>query len=863
MFSKINTLKTFLDSTRVSDDETYTHLSFGKNISGRFNINDINQFNKLYLDVVTDREYKNELSILEKNNEIAPLVFDIDLKLSDLSINKRLYNTDLVNNLINIISHVILKMTDKKDKIKCYLYEKEDKKIKDTYIKDGFHLILPNLILNSEERHLIRNKVVEKAIKEDIFNLYEYDESVDKIIDKAVMSSNNWFLYGSCKPDDQYSYKITTKYIISNDNIEYDNDNSTIEDNYYKCSFINCVNKYTKSNIKPKYLVKEDKPKKEKKEINNEIFTSDEELKYLLDNINENRYYDYNEWLSIAMIFINNNLDLSLLDKYSKEKAPKKYNRENNNKIIKGLKKKEGGLTIKTLYYWLSIDNPEAYKQILKNTNYGLYDEKYLNDHDISNIFYEMMPNKYIYNEKLGWGYFDEYNKIIIIPNNKPPCNFINIIASTLKTYFETLKNNISLSLSIENPALYKKLNKFCFDAYKKVGSASFNRQIIEFLQGKYLINDLDIKLDNNFKLFAFNNLLFDFELCTFRNINKDDYISMNTKYNINTKSDNKIREQINELLLSIFNDKEVIKYYLETTALSLYKNEKEHCIIHTNSGRNGKGVLSSIISKCLGDYFFETDSDFITNKIRAGRADPVTALCKGKRYVLTCEPTQSDNTQNSTILRVDFLKKITGNNEITTRFLHENTFTYTPFFTYHLQANELPKISKIDTAIEQRIKVIHYPNTFVEKSYYEENKHKNEFLRVKDDKLKDKTTSQEYINEFILLLLDTYKELKNKNFEISTPNNIKETTRKYIDENNKLPELLDIYFEKTNNNNDNITTKTLLEFYNSNYDRIDIKTLNKYLEFNNIKISNNKNRQMAIFGYKIKKINDDISDEE
>lgn len=428
MNSKIFKLQTFLDSTRVSDDETYTHLSFGKNISGRFNINNINQFNKLYLDVVTDREYKNELSILEKNNEIAPLVFDIDLKLSDLSINERLYNTDLVNNLINIISHVILKMTDKKDKIKCYLYEKENNKIKDTYVKDGFHLILPNLILNSEERHLIRNKVVEKAIKEDIFNLYKYDESVDKIIDKAVMSSNNWFIYGSCKPDDQYSYKITTKYIISNDNIEYDDDNSTIEDNYYKCSFINCVNKYTKSNIKPKYLVKEDKPKEENNDYD-DIKLTEDELRLILDNIDVKRYENYDDWLILAMIFINCDLDMSLFDEYSRLKSPKKYKPKENQKIIKGLKKNKDGFKIGTLIRWFKEDAKRMYNSFFKTRNENKIKEnqkiqeelKKLKNEELNNIYTDMKIEFELTNFKVRnpVGFVEIKENDIIIRNKK------------------------------------------------------------------------------------------------------------------------------------------------------------------------------------------------------------------------------------------------------------------------------------------------------------------------------------------------------------------------------------------------------------------------------------------------------------
>jgi len=46
----------------------------------------------------------------------------------------------------------------------------------------------------------------------------EFIENVDKIIDKAVVSSNGWFLYGSKKPNGEL-YKLTKIYNWDLENI--------------------------------------------------------------------------------------------------------------------------------------------------------------------------------------------------------------------------------------------------------------------------------------------------------------------------------------------------------------------------------------------------------------------------------------------------------------------------------------------------------------------------------------------------------------------------------------------------------------------------------------------------------------------
>jgi hypothetical protein len=100
---------------------------------------------------------------------------------------------------------------DLKNEVKCCVFEKSKPTNKEGVLKDGFHLIFPDTCVQTKLRHLIRNRVVESCISDNIFS--DFTNSPEKIIDKAVVSTNGWFLYGS-KKSSGYLYELTKIYDI-------------------------------------------------------------------------------------------------------------------------------------------------------------------------------------------------------------------------------------------------------------------------------------------------------------------------------------------------------------------------------------------------------------------------------------------------------------------------------------------------------------------------------------------------------------------------------------------------------------------------------------------------------------------------
>jgi putative DNA primase/helicase len=117
-------------------------------------------------------------------------------------------------------------------------------------------------------------------------------------------------------------------------------------------------------------------------------------------------------------------------------------------------------------------------------------------------------------------------------------------------------------------------------------------------------------------------------------------------------------------------------------------------------SGANGKSTFLNTIMYVLGDYATATPTETFMKK----STDPSTndiARLRGTRFVSTTEADQGHRLSESLI------KKITGNDQMTVRFLYGEYFNFTPTFKIFMATNHKPIIKGTDHGIWRRIKLI------------------------------------------------------------------------------------------------------------------------------------------------------------
>jgi putative DNA primase/helicase len=128
--------------------------------------------------------------------------------------------------------------------------------------------------------------------------------------------------------------------------------------------------------------------------------------------------------------------------------------------------------------------------------------------------------------------------------------------------------------------------------------------------------------------------------------------------------------------------------------------NSEQTMFILFGSGANGKTTFLNTILSILGDYgtstptetFMRKSGDQITNDI---------ARLRGTRFVTTTEAEQGRR------LSEPLIKKITGNDEMTARFLYGEYFNFKPTCKIWMATNHKPVIKGTDYGIWRRIKLI------------------------------------------------------------------------------------------------------------------------------------------------------------
>lgn len=155
--------------------------------------------------------------------------------------------------------------------------------------------------------------------------------------------------------------------------------------------------------------------------------------------------------------------------------------------------------------------------------------------------------------------------------------------------------------------------------------------------------------------------------------------------------------------------DSEMVQYLQTLAGYALTGNTGERCFFTLyGSGANGKSTFLETIKTLLDDY--SKTVDFITLSDQGERAsnnkDNALASLKGARLVIAGE------SKERSILDSALIKKLTGNDTITARWLYGKYFEYRPQYKIFLATNHKPDIKDLSPAIWERVKLIPFKHT-------------------------------------------------------------------------------------------------------------------------------------------------------
>jgi len=130
--------------------------------------------------------------------------------------------------------------------------------------------------------------------------------------------------------------------------------------------------------------------------------------------------------------------------------------------------------------------------------------------------------------------------------------------------------------------------------------------------------------------------------------------------------------------------------------------------VIGHGEGSNGKTVLLETVSAVLGDYAQPAPFSTFTMKRSDNTRNDLAGL-HNSRLVTSSESTEGRRFDE------ELLKRLTGDEKVTARFLYGEFFDYMPKFKLFLASNHLPKIKGTDYAMWRRVRLVPFEAVFTD----------------------------------------------------------------------------------------------------------------------------------------------------
>jgi P4 family phage/plasmid primase-like protien len=762
--TEIPSLDDFLKTYRLSQQDKIntkiTHTALpnpGVKSGGSYNI-PVDKMEAFYQVYYNDVFMNNKVYHLTEahHQEVSPILIDLDFRqtIEDNQEIKKLYTDEDIKTYLKVFHEVLSKYIDEehlKELEVAYVMEKKNaSKAPHNQVKDGVHIIYPNLCPSYKIQFLARHDMIKHPEIQELFKKMNLSNDIRNVIDLSFIRANNWFMYGSGKPNSE-PYKITNIYDMS-----YGECVPVPMKNPDKCSykmFKNLLISYKKDltpikfgiedSVKEKYesMPNEDKDNIERKlnrfcitnpkyknkiDINkNKIDDKDFEFadRLVKECLSDKRATNYEDWIRVCWCLSNIDYRLeeafiefsrkALLEKFNEEESRNEWNRANT-RIM------ECRLGVGTLHKWAKEDNQMKYNDIKREQLSKLMFNSTNQTHtDVARYIYE----KYKYEFKCSsishgrWYYYNNHRWVLNERGNELKKKMSYEVVQDYNEYETHCKNKADeIKEEGAEKDSWQVRSKKSFELVSKLKKHSYKNPVFTECQELFFDADFEYELDSNNDLLHFNNGVYDLNKKEFREGYLEDNISLSTNINFieqPTEEDNEKIKQVEELINKILPIERVRNYILNLLASFLHGENKEQKFhFWTGSGSNGKSTLIDFYKKIIGDYYGSMPITALTQgRGGAETASPVFSTIRGKRFISFEE---NENVHDFEI-KVGFLRQLTGNNEITARKLCCHPITFKPQFKIVYICNELPQIPSDDDGTWRRIRVVEFVSKFCE----------------------------------------------------------------------------------------------------------------------------------------------------
>ena len=780
---------TYLTPFRVEKGCEFTHTSIVKP-SGSFYIpfDREEQFLAKYTEAVM---FGEELHMTERHKQLGPVVIDLDFRFQEPVV--RRYTEEDIESIVKAYADVMSEFFEYEEDPVFYVMEKSTPvKFKDV-VKDGLHIIVPNVVSKASAQLFIRNKVI--PLLQPVLQKIGVVNVVEDVVDEAVISKNNWQMYGSCKPDCE-AYKVTRVYqqMTSDDGgILSITPSIEINDTKALVSILSIRNKCEetklKIEVKQQVLEFEKKMAEEKKRQMDQKLTkcvtkkntSDDEefVRKLVRLLSVERANKYEDWIRVGWCL--RNIDYRLMDawiefsklssKFADGECEKRWNFM-----------RDEGLGIGSLHMWARKDSPQDYEKLLDSNLTSLINASSSKTHyDIAKVVHFLYRYDFVCASVKHniWYQFKDHRWRL--------CDCGHALRTLLSTsvskkYCAASGSCISMASMVDDQDEQERLKekgKKMLDIANKLKDGNFKDNIMRECREFFYHEKFEEKLDSRTNLIGFENGVYDLEALEFRAGRPEDFVSFSTLVNYTEYDESSACVQdMKDFINKVLTNPAVREYVMRVFASFLDGSIREERFnIWTGTGANGKSKIIELFESAFGEYCIKFPITLLTGKRAASNAaTSEIARSKGKRFACLQEPSEDEK------LNVGLMKELSGGDKIQARALFKEPIEFKPQFKMILTCNNLPNVPSDDGGTWRRIRVVEFTSKFVENPNPSE---PNEFKM--DTSIQHRF--EEWREHFMAMLLNKYEVYKAEG--IIEPDEVLKCTKEYQRNNDSFTEFV------------------------------------------------------------------------
>lgn len=738
-------LSTFLEKFRIFKSTSSTHDDDKPNITsitgGSYHVpsDQMSAFYQHYVKALDDGKKLTYLETPNRELDYGVVKIDFDFRYPGDNGLNRMYTKDHIRSIVNLYQNLIrnyIACTD--DELTCYVTERDKpyKIEKEEKIRDGFHLYF-NLGLPYSFQHVLRTMAMEEISASGIIENVGTLNPIQDVIDKSVIESGNWFIYGSRKSNLE-PYLLTMEIDSSGQEVDtkrwkmYDLVTTLrIRKDMEKKGFLS---KELEEEIKSKAPVKlkTNVQTKQKKVALEKLLSSHlslpenyEHIKNIVSILSSHRRDNYTPWFELgACLFNIDERFLPIWVEFSKGYSG--FKDGECERYWSGFKKH--ALGIASLNYWAKQDNPVEYEKLRRNSiRFKLEQSIKTPSHfDIAIVVHDMFKHQFVCtNPKIKkwyrfaghrWEVSDQGYCIRSVLSREVATEYLRFAIECNQKIMqlnanenETDSGNDNIVKALEDKV--KSANKIA----SCLKTTSFKDNVLKECSELFLDTTFMDKMDSNLMLIGLQNGVLDLEKREFRDGRPDDYITKQCKINFvehdmaNADFKQKV-DFVMKFFKQIIPNDSVRKYLLLRFASCLTGHDDEKFPILTGSGGNGKTILLEFLQEIFGEYACTVSTTIFTQRSGSSSgATPEIARIRGVRLV------SAEETEEGTTINVAKMKELTGGNKITTRRLFEDIEEFKPQAHWFLVCNNLPKITSDDGGTWRRVRIVDFPSIFVE----------------------------------------------------------------------------------------------------------------------------------------------------